>query len=123
MKSPLSKSLFGTRLICVMLLGLASLVSRAGSVAAPYAIGAWEGFRPAAVSYTFDDDCPNQYAKAVPMFHAAGIKMTLFTVTSWEGSWAAIQNAAEYGDEIASHTVTHVQLTSISSAQLTNELG
>ncbi|MGD0251226.1 MAG: polysaccharide deacetylase family protein [Verrucomicrobiota bacterium] len=96
--------------------------SFAGSVAAPYQIGTWEGFRPAAISYTFDDDCPNQYVEAVPMFHAAGLKMTLFTVTSWEGSWSQVQKAAAWGDEIASHTVTHPNLTTVSATQLTNEL-
>ncbi|HLX95430.1 MAG TPA: polysaccharide deacetylase family protein [Verrucomicrobiae bacterium] len=94
----------------------------AGTVAAPYQLGTWEGFRPAAISYTFDDDCPNQYAIAVPMFHAAGIKMTLFTVTSWVTSWAQVQTAASYGDEIASHTVTHADLPNVPPAQLTNEL-
>ena len=96
-------------------------VSQAGSVAAPYQIGTWEGFRPAAISYTFDDDCPNQYAEAVPMFHAAGLKMTLFTVTSWLGSWSQVQLAASYGDEIASHTVTHASLGSAALATVTNE--
>jgi oligosaccharide reducing-end xylanase len=100
-------------------------VGRAGSVAAPYAIGTWEGFRTAAVTYTFDDNLPNQYAIAVPMFHAAGFKMTLFTVVnSWVGTftWAQAQNAASFGDEIASHTMTHPNLTTVSATQLTNEL-
>ncbi len=102
-------------------------VCQAGSVAAPYQIGTWEGFRPAAISYTFDDSLPNQYNEAVPMFHAAGLKMTLFTVTSWVGganapSWSQVQQAASYGDEIASHTVTHPNLTTVSATQLTNEL-
>ncbi len=97
-------------------------IALAGSVAAPYQIGTWEGFRPAAISYTFDDDCPNQYNEAVPMFHNAGLKMTLFTVTSWEGTWPKITNAAAWGDEIASHTVTHADLVSqVTPAQLTNE--
>jgi hypothetical protein len=103
------------------------LIGFAGSVAAPYEIGTWEGFRPAAVSYTFDDNLPNQYAIAVPMFHAAGFKMTLFTVVNtWVGTftWSQAQTAASYGDEIASHTMTHPNsgLTSVSATQLTNEL-
>jgi oligosaccharide reducing-end xylanase len=59
------------------------------------------------------------------MFHAAGFKMTLFTVVnSWVGTftWAQAQNAAAYGDEIASHTMTHPSLTTVSATQLTNEL-
>jgi oligosaccharide reducing-end xylanase len=102
-------------------------VSRAGIVQAPYQLAIWEGFRPAAISYTFDDSLPNQYNIAVPMFHAAGLKMTLFTVTSWVGgtdrpTWAQVQTAASYGDEIASHTVTHADLVSATPTQLTNEI-
>jgi len=96
----------------------------AGSVPAPYEIGTWEGFRPAAVTYTFDDNLPNQYAIAVPMFHQAGFNMTLFTIINYWTSftWSQAQTAAAYGDEIASHTVTHTSLNAISAAQLTNEL-
>jgi len=98
--------------------------SVAGSVAAPYEIGTWEGFRPAAISYTFDDNLPNQYTIAVQMFHAAGFKMTLFTVVNWVGTvtWSQAQTAAAYGDEIASHTMTHPSLTGVTAVQLTNEL-
>ena len=119
--SPLHCSLASS--IVLLVSAFTGPVSHAGLVAAPYQIGTWEGFRPAAFSYTFDDDCPNQYAEAVPMFHAAGLKMTLFTVTSWETAWTSLQNAATWVDEIASHTVTHVDLTTVSSSQLTNELG
>ena len=104
-----------------MLGGFLSL-AHAGSVQAPYEIGTWEGFRSAAVSFTFDDDLPNQYTKAVPIFNAAGFKLTLFTVTSWLSTWSNVQLAASYGHEIASHTVTHPQLSLLSLAQQTNEL-
>ena len=112
------------RLPAIIALTLAAIatVTRAGSVAAPYEIGTWEGFRPAAISYTFDDDLPNQYAKAVPMFNAKGFKLTLFTVTSWLSGWANVQAAAASGHEIASHTVTHPVLSGLSLAQQTNEL-
>jgi len=59
------------------------------------------------------------------MFNAKGFKLTLFTVTSWipNGSWSKIQAAAQYGHEIASHTVTHPNLvTGVNATQLTNEL-
>ena len=99
--------------------------SLAGSVAPPYEVGTWEGFRPAAVSFTFDDNLISQYNTAVPMFHAAGFRMTLNTVINYWTSftWADAQLAASYGDEIASHTVTHTSLDSVSATQLTNELG
>ncbi len=107
----------------IIFLTLSATVVRAGSVAAPYQIGTWEGFRSAAISYTFDDDLPNQYAKAVPMFNAKGFKLTLFTVTSWLPNWTNVQTAAACGHEIASHTITHPNtLVSLSLAQQTNEM-
>jgi Polysaccharide deacetylase len=108
--------------LCLLMLG--APVVRAGSIAAPYEVGTWSGFRPAAISYTFDDDLPNQYSVAVPMFNAKGFKLTLFTVTTWVpgGSWAPVKTAAAYGHEIASHTVTHPSLPTLTSAQQTNEL-
>src|SRR4029077_20604831 len=97
-----------------------------GSVAAPYEIGTWEGFRPAAISYTFDDDLPNQCSVAVPMFNAKGFKLTLFTVTgpTWysPANWTALKSAALAGHEIASHTVTHPTLSGLTTGQQISEL-
>ncbi len=68
------------------------------TVPAGYQIAAWQGFRSAAISYTFDDNCPNQLAIAVPMFEKFGFKVTLFTVTSpkwaWPANWSGLQKAA-----------------------------
>jgi hypothetical protein len=96
----------------------------AGTVSGPYQIGTWHGFRQAAITYTFDDDLPNQYSIAVPMFNAKGFKLTLFTVTTWlpGGAWSPVQTAASYGHEIASHTVTHPDLSTSSAVVVTNEL-
>ncbi len=103
---------------------LAVLNAPAGTVNLPYQIGTWEGFRPAAVTYTFDDDLPNQYAKAVPYFNSKGFKLTLFTVTTWlpGGSWSPVQTAASFGHEIASHTVTHPDLSTSTAAVVSNEV-
>jgi oligosaccharide reducing-end xylanase len=124
MKKPVFSFCFSFLAVGFLMALAGAPVSRAAIVQAPYQLATWQGFRPAAISYTFDDDCPNQYNIAVPMFHAAGLKMTLFTVTTntWVGSWTKVQTAASYGDEIASHTVTHASLTSVSATQLTNEL-
>jgi oligosaccharide reducing-end xylanase len=96
----------------------------AGTVSPPYQIGTWQGFRQAAVTYTFDDDLPNQYSIAVPMFNAKGFKLTLFTVTTWlpGGSWTPVKTAAAFGHEVASHTVTHPDLSTLSDAAATNEV-
>jgi len=37
-------------------------------------------------------------------------------------TWSQAQTAAAYGDEIASHTMTHPSLTGVTAVQLTNEL-
>ncbi|HZL41978.1 MAG TPA: hypothetical protein VFD66_01710, partial [Verrucomicrobiae bacterium] len=50
-----SKSRIIAIAIAMMACVLAAPVSFAGSVAAPYEVGRWDGFRPAAISYTFDD--------------------------------------------------------------------
>lgn len=88
----------------------------------PYEVGTWQGFRQAAISYTFDDGCSNQFAIAIPMFNELDFKLTLFIVTSWSPNWTALQNAASAGHEIASHTMTHPYLNSLTVEQQTFEL-
>jgi len=92
----------------------------------PYEVGTWQGFRTAAITFTFDDGSPNQYAIAIPMFNEFGFKLTLFIVTSpswgWPANWTVLQNAASQGHEIASHTVTHTSLGGLSDEQQTTEL-
>ena len=92
------------------------------SIEPPYEVGSWQGFRQAAISYTYDDGCSNQFAIAIPMFDEFDFKLTLFTVTSWSPDWAVLQEAASEGHEIASHTVTHTNLSGLSIAQQTTEL-
>jgi hypothetical protein len=80
-----------------------------------YAVGTWQGFRTAAITYTFDDGCPYQYTIAIPMFNQYGYKLTMYTVTGkgWyePTHWDQLQTAAAAGHEIGSHTVTHPTLT------------
>jgi len=89
------------------------------TAASPYQVGTWQGFRTAAVSYTFDDNLPNQLAIAVPMFDQFGFKVTLFTVTgpssvwAWPANWSGLQKAAAEGHEIGSHTITHPYFSQI----------
>jgi oligosaccharide reducing-end xylanase len=95
-------------------------------VAAPYEIGTWLGFRSAAISYTFDDGCSNQFAVAIPMFDAKGFKLTLFSIVGATNGmfpgWSKLQNAASKGHEIASHTLTHPNLAQLPDSQQTTEL-
>jgi hypothetical protein len=94
----------------------------AGTVARSYEVGTWPGFRSAAISYTFDDGCSNQFAVAIPMFNEFGFKLTLFTITGWSPNWTALQDAAAKGHEVASHTVTHPNLSGLTFEQQTAEL-
>jgi len=87
-----------------------------------YQIATWSGFRTAAVSYTFDDNCSNQLALAVPMFNSYNMKLTLFTVSNWVTNWPALKAAASSGHEIASHTVDHTVLNTLSAANQEAEL-
>lgn len=112
--------------LCEVLLCAGALIAGpvgfAGTVDPPYEVGTWPGFRQAAVSYTFDDGCSNQFAVALPMFNRYGFKMTLFTVTNWSPNWTVLQTASVQGHEVASHTVTHPSLNSMTAANQTAEL-
>jgi hypothetical protein len=93
----------------------------------PYDIGAWPGWRSGAVSFTFDDNCSNQLALAVPMFDGFGFKLTLFTIIhgmpGWsDPNWIGLQEAALKGHEVASHTVTHPYLNTLTLDQQRAEL-
>lgn len=96
------------------------------TIAPPYAVGTWRGFRTAAVSFTFDDGCPNQFSIAIPMFNEFGFKLTLFTVTGskwvWPANWTKLQSAAANGYEVASHTITHTTFGGMSDSLQTMEL-
>jgi len=94
----------------------------AGTVAWPYEVGNWPGFRTAAVTYTFDDGCSNQYAIAIPMFNEFGFKMTLYPVINWGPNWTALQSAAAVGHEVGSHTMSHPNLSGMTIADQTTEL-
>lgn len=93
------------------MLFIAGGICHAQTVAAPYEVGTWHGFRQAAVTYTFDDNTPNQFDQAIPIFNEFNFNLTLFIVTDpaweWAADWTVLQNAAAQGHEVASHTVTH----------------
>ncbi len=79
------------------------------------------------VSLTFDDGWRNQYTTGVPLLKSHGLPATFYLLTStldypdymdksqFDGLKAA-------GHEIASHTVTHPDLTTVGATRLDNEL-
>lgn len=92
------------------------------TVPSPYELATWNGFRSAAVSYTFDDNCTNQLAIAIPAMNTYGFKGTLFTVTNWNPNWQGLKSAASNGHEVASHSVSHPTMSTLSSSQQTTEI-
>ena len=73
-----------------------------------YEIANWEGFRTSAVTFTFDDGCPNQFTAALPLFDARGYKATFFPTPAMNNpNWANLKKMADNGHEIGSHSVTH----------------
>jgi hypothetical protein len=84
--------------------------------------------RPAAISYTFDDNLREQYTVALPMLNEVGFKGTFFVIAGktaetpeegakkqvdpnvrgkWGGiSWPELKKMADEGQEIGSHTLS-----------------
>ncbi|MGK9367433.1 polysaccharide deacetylase family protein [Melioribacter sp. Ez-97] len=87
-----------------------------------YQVADWFGFKKAAITYTFDDNCANQLKKVIPIFDDYNYMLTLFTVTNWGPDWRGLSEAAENGHEIASHTVSHPYLDQLAENELENEL-
>jgi hypothetical protein len=108
-------------LVCAVFL-VAGNVGYSGTIEPPYEVGTWPGFCSAAVSYTFDDGCSNQFAVAIPMFNEFDFDLTLYPVINWGVSWPALQNASAEGHEIGSHTMSHPSLGGLTIERQTTEL-
>jgi oligosaccharide reducing-end xylanase len=99
------------------------LVNNAQTAPKPYEVATWAGFRQAAISYTFDDGCSNQFKVAIPLFDEYGFNLTMFTVKDWSGSnWSALKTASDKGHEIASHTVSHANFSQVTVDKQETEL-
>ena len=85
------------------------------------------GFNRAVVSLTFDDGYDNEYTQALPLLNKYGFHSTQFIITDLIGQSGYMTSAQviamnKAGNEMASHTVTHNDLTQESTSTLTNEL-
>ncbi len=98
------------------------LTSKAQNVDKNYEVATWRGFAEVAVTYTFDDNCANQYEVAIPMLDEYGFKGTFYPVINWEPNWQKFQQAANNGHEIGSHTVTHRNLSELTPEEQEKEL-
>jgi oligosaccharide reducing-end xylanase len=95
----------------------------AATIPAPYELGTWRGFRASAISYTFDDNSPNQFSVAQPMFDARGFKATFFCIVGNLSAyqWTMIEGASTKGHEIGGHTLTHPDLTKLADDRVAAE--
>jgi peptidoglycan/xylan/chitin deacetylase (PgdA/CDA1 family) len=87
-----------------------------------YSICAWRGNTKAAITYTFDDGCPNQYTKVIPMFNEYDFDATFFPIISWSPNWSSFQQAVNNGHEVGSHTVNHLHPGTLSDSLQNVEL-
>ncbi|WP_323389412.1 polysaccharide deacetylase family protein [Myxococcus qinghaiensis] len=87
-------------------------------------------FEQGMVTITLDDGWATQYTKARPALNARNIPATYALITQalaqgWGGymSIAQAQTLVAEGNGIASHTLTHPDLTTLSAPELQSELG
>lgn len=88
-------------------------------------------FSEGMVTLSFDDAWASQYTNALPILQASGLPATFYFISS------VIQNNSNFpgymtppmattiasgGYEIADHTITHPDLTTLSSSQVVNEI-
>lgn len=74
-------------------------------------ITSWQNNRQAAICYTFDDACPNQFNTAIPILDRYNAPATFFVAQAFNPDWKTLSEIALNGHEIASHTQTHCNLT------------
>lgn len=110
---------------CKGLRGIVALLLAALAVPASAA----NPFNEGMVTITLDDGWASQYTKARPALNARNIDATYALMTQalaqgWGGymTTAQAQTLVAEGNDIASHTLTHPDLTTLSSTQLTSEL-
>jgi uncharacterized repeat protein (TIGR02543 family) len=85
------------------------------------------GFSSPLVTLTFDDGYETEYTNALPILEQYGFNSTQFDITDLIGksgymTAAQLKTLYQDGDEIASHTVTHDDLTQETASQLTTEM-
>lgn len=89
-----------------------------------YEIATWKGFADAAINFTFDDGCPYQFTRAVPMFDRYGFQATFYLIPDWvqAESKPFIQSALNAGHEVGSHSISHSDMSQLDDTLLRDEL-
>ncbi len=107
----------------VFLIGVALIL--AGLVKGQdYTISNWLNNKKCATVMTYDDWSPGHGPIGVPNLVSRGLVGTFFVTTNntWAG-WSVMQNNVSNGIEFANHTVSHPDLATQNSSQLTAEIG
>ena len=86
------------------------LVNFTQKIPEEYEVAPWYDFKPAVITYSFDDGTYNQIGKAVPLLDKYYFKASFNLITSWEQDWEGYKLAAKNGHEISSHTINHPNL-------------
>lgn len=86
------------------------------------------GFNAPIISLTFDDGWSSIYAKGLPALNKYGFVSTQYLISSRLNTTGYMTTAMarafqKAGHELASHTVTHPDLTQLTTDQLISELG
>lgn len=82
------------------------------------------GFNRGLVSVTFDDGWLSTYQNALPIMNQYGLKGTWYIIPDYNGvnpnamTTAQVMDVKNQGQELASHTMDHVDLTQLSPADL-----
>ena len=109
-------------IIFSLLINLTILIDYTPNIPEEYEIAPWYDFRPATITYSFDDGTYNQIEKGVPLLDEYYYRGSFNLITSWNHNWEAYKKAAENGHEISSHTVNHPNLKEIDIETQTIEL-
>lgn len=84
-------------------------------------------YLPAGVLFVFDDALTSQLSTAYPMLATAGIKGTIYVITGTVGdsgylTWDNLETLNSDGWDIANHTATHPDLTTLTQEQVETEI-
>lgn len=82
----------------------------------------WKDGKKAAYTLTFDDARESHHKIAWPEMQKRGIVGTFNINTPDDLNWIPWKYLAEFGNEIASHSVNHPDMTSLSASQIEYEL-
>ena len=82
----------------------------------------WDNDKKAAIVLTFDDWSSGHYYLVNPELQSRNINATFFIPTNAVGDWSQVQTVANNGNEVANHSKSHPNLTTLSATQKQDEI-